>query len=123
MSGEDASKGWLTIAAEWAKHQAATTILLAGVLAFLGYFTLTVAPDHFERIDRNYQKAVSDMDATVDKVLTSQEKVIDKVVAENQKNREAWEKDRAEANKVIIQEQLRKSLGGMMPLLIPNGDG
>lgn len=59
---------------EWIFQQGVSTVLLCGILIFLAYAVLKVAPVHINQIEQGYQRNAEILNKSLDKMVESHDK-------------------------------------------------
>ena len=59
---------------DWLKQQGVSTVLLCGILAFLGYAVIFLVPVHLTMIKDGYKEVSERNAATIEKIVDSHDK-------------------------------------------------
>jgi hypothetical protein len=59
---------------EWVFQQGVSTVLLCGILIFIAYAVLKVAPVHIDQIEQGYQRNAETLNKSIEKMMDSHDK-------------------------------------------------
>lgn len=59
---------------EWIFQQGVSTVLLCGILVFIAYAVLKVAPVHIDQIEKGYQRNAEILNKSIDKMMESHDR-------------------------------------------------
>lgn len=68
------NRDWKSVVVAWLVSQSVPTVLLCGILGFMGYAVVVLIPKHIDAINSGYARNSESLDKSVDKIVASQEK-------------------------------------------------
>lgn len=59
---------------DWLFQQGVSTVLLCGILCFMGYAVIYVVPTHIDQIDKGYQRNADSLSKSLERIVESHDR-------------------------------------------------